>query len=91
VRATAHSEAVAALQGDVTRIEAILAALAAASAEISGAHESTEARIAALRRSAADLGDELTRLHGEQAQAEQALAHHVEGVAPVPAARAGTA
>jgi chromosome segregation protein len=81
VRATAHGEAVAALQGDVTRIETILAALSAASAEISGAHESTEARITALRRSAADLGDELTRLHGEQAQAEQALAHHVEGVA----------
>ncbi len=80
-RATAHGEAVAALQGDVARIEAILATLAAASAEISGTHESTETRIAALRLSAAELGDELTRLHGEQAQAEQALAHHVEGVA----------
>jgi len=40
VRATAHSEAVRAAPGDVARIEAILAALAAASAEISGAHES---------------------------------------------------
>jgi chromosome segregation protein len=80
-RATAHGEAVAALQGEVARIEDILATLAEASAEISGAHESAEARIAALRRSAADLGDELTHLHGEQAQAEQALAHHVESVA----------
>jgi chromosome segregation protein len=80
-RANAHGKAVAALQGDVARVETILATLAAATAEISGAHESTEARIAALRRSAAELGDELTRLHGEQAQAEQALAHHVEGVA----------
>jgi len=80
-RAAAHGESVAALQGDVARIEAILTTLAAVSAEISGAHESTEARIAALRRSAAELGDELTRLHGDQAQAEQALAHHVEGVA----------
>jgi chromosome segregation protein len=80
-RANAHGEAVAALQGDVARLEAILATLAAATAEISGAHESTEAHIAALRRSDADLGDELTRLHGEQAQTAQALAHHVEGVA----------
>ena len=64
----------------MARVEAILANLAAASAEISGAHDSTEARIAALRRSAAELGDELTRLHGDQAQAEQALAHHVQGV-----------
>ena len=76
-----HGESVTALQGDVARIQAVLATLAAASAEISGAHDSTEARIAALRRSAAELGDELTRLHGDQAQAEQALAHDVEGVA----------
>ena len=80
-RSTEHGEAVATLQGNVARIEAILATLAAATAEISGAHESAEARIAALRRSAAELGDELTRLHGDQAQAEQALAHHVDGVA----------
>src|SRR6267154_5093368 len=79
-RATAHGEAVTTLQGDVARIEAILATLAAATAEISGAHESTEARIAALRRSATELGDELTRLHGDQAQAEQTLAHHIQSV-----------
>jgi chromosome segregation protein len=79
-RAAAHSESLAALQSEVSRVETILANLAAASAEISGAHDSTEARIAALRRSAAELGDELTRLHGDQAQAEQALAHHIEGV-----------
>jgi chromosome segregation protein len=79
-RSSAHGESVTALQGEVAQVEAILTNLAAASAEISGAHDSTEARIAALRRSAADLGDELTRLHGDQAQAEQALAHHVEGV-----------
>jgi chromosome segregation protein len=80
-RAAAHGETVAALRGDVARVEATLATLAAASVEISGAHESTEARIAELRRSTAELGEELTRLHGEQAQAEQALAHHIEGVA----------
>ena len=88
-RAAAHGESVTAIKGEVSRVEAILANLAAASAEISGAHDSTEARIAALRRSAAELGDELTRLHGDQAQAEQTLAHHIESVDALRAA--GTA
>ena len=79
-RAAAHGESVTAIQGEVARVEAILANLAAATAEISGAHDSAEERIAALRRSAAELGDELTRLHGDQAQAEQTLAHHIESV-----------
>ena len=79
-RAAAHGESVAAIQTEVARVETILTNLAAATAEISGAHESGEARIAALRRSAAELGNELTRLHGEQAQAEQTLAHQTEGV-----------
>ncbi|MGH9679865.1 MAG: hypothetical protein ACRD4Y_07925, partial [Candidatus Acidiferrales bacterium] len=76
----AHGASVAALRDEVSRVDAILAGLAAASAEITGAHDSTETRIAALRRSAAELGDELARLHGDQAQAEQALAHHIQGV-----------
>ncbi len=79
-RAAAHGESVISLQGEVSRVENILAGLAAASAELSGAHESTEARIAALRRSAAELGDEFARLQADQAQAEQALAHHIQGV-----------
>ena len=79
-RATEHGESVASIRGEAARVEAVLANLAAATAEISGAHDSAEERIAALRRSAAELGDELTRLHGEQAQAEQTLAHHIEGV-----------
>jgi chromosome segregation protein len=79
-RAAAHGESVAAIQGEVARVEAILANLAAATAEISGAHDFAEGRIAALRRSAAELGEELTLLHGDQAQAEQALAHHIESV-----------
>jgi chromosome segregation protein len=81
VRATTHGESFAALRGELARVEAILAALAASSAEFSGAQASSEARIARLRGSASELGDELTRLHGEQAQAEQTLAHHVEAVA----------
>ncbi len=80
-RATTHGESFAALRGELARIEAILAALAASSAEFSEAQASSEARIGQLRGSAAELGDELARLHGEQAQAEQTLAHHVEAVA----------
>ena len=79
-RNAAHGASVAELRGEVGRVAAILASLAAASAEITGAHDITETRIAALRRSAAELGDELARLHGDQAQAEQALAHHIQGV-----------
>ena len=79
-RASAHGESVNAIRGDVERAETILANLTAAAAEISGAHDFAEVRVAALRRSAAELGDELTRLHGEQAQAEQSLAHLIESV-----------
>jgi chromosome segregation protein len=79
-RAVAHGESVTAIKGDVARVESILSNLAVATAEISGAHDSVEDRIASLRRSAAELGDELTRLHGDQAQAEQTLAHHIESV-----------
>ena len=80
-RATTHGESVATIKTEVARVETILASLTAATAEISGAHHSAEEEIAMLRRTAAQLGEELTRLHGEQAQAEQTLAHHVEGVA----------
>jgi chromosome segregation protein len=80
-RAAAHGESVRTIQEEAARVEAILANLAATAAEISGMHDSAEERIAALRRSSADLGEELTRLHGEQAQSEQSLSHHLEGVA----------
>ena len=80
-RAAAQGESFATLRGELARVEAALAAVTASLAELSGAHESAEARIAQLRRSAAELGDELARWHGEQAQAEQALAHRTEAVA----------
>jgi chromosome segregation protein len=79
-RAAAHGESVTSIRSEVARVEAILADLSAATAEISGAHNTAEERIAALRRAAAELGDELARLHGDQAQAEQALSHHTESV-----------
>ncbi len=79
-RAASHGESVSSLKAEVAGVGTILATLATASADLSGAHDSAEKRIATLRQSAAELGDELTRLHGEQAQAEQTLAHRVEGV-----------
>jgi len=79
-RAAAHGDSVTVIKSEVARVDALLANLAAATAEISGAHDSVEDRIASLRRSAAELGEELTRLHGDQAQAEQTLAHHIESV-----------
>ena len=79
-RAAAHGDSVAAIKGDVARVDAVLADISAASAEISGAHDSAEQRISVLRRSSAELADELARLQGEQAQAQQSLAHFVQGV-----------
>jgi chromosome segregation protein len=40
----------------------------------------SEARIAALRRSASEAGESLLRLHGEQKQAEEALVHQGEAL-----------
>ncbi len=80
-RAVTHREAVAMVRQELNIVEAGLAELAAASAQISGAHQATEEQIAELRRVSARFGEELTQLHGEHAQAEQALTHHVEGVA----------
>jgi len=79
-RAAVHGESVAAIKGEAARVDSVLADISAASAEISGAHDFAEQSIAALRRSSAELADELVRLQGGQAQAEQSLAHFVEGV-----------
>jgi chromosome segregation protein len=80
-RASAHGVSVAVLQSEASTLQGVLSTLAAASAEIFGAQENTEAYIAELRRRVAQLGEELTRLHGEQAQADQIHAHHVQSVA----------
>jgi chromosome segregation protein len=42
--------------------------------------QQSEARIESLRRSAAEAGESLLRLHGEQKQAEEALVHHLEAL-----------
>jgi len=74
-RAAAHQQAVAALRGETLRLEALLVQLAEQAQQLAGSAQSTEARIEELRLASGQLGEELTRLHGEHAQAEQSLAH----------------
>ena len=74
-RAAAHQQAVAALREETRNLEALLAQLGERAQQLAGAAQSTETRLEELRLASGHLGEELTRLHGEQAQAEQALAH----------------
>ncbi|MBI3669590.1 MAG: chromosome segregation protein SMC, partial [Acidobacteria bacterium] len=77
-RARAHQQSVAALRHETERLEALLVQLGERTQQLADAARTAEARIEELRLSAGQLGEELTRLHGEHAQAEQALAHHLE-------------
>jgi len=77
-RARAHWQSLLALREEQQRLAALLQALAQRAAALASEQHHTEASIEELRRTAAALGDELTRLHGEHAQAEQALAHHAQ-------------
>jgi chromosome segregation protein len=58
------------------RVEELAARVESRAAQIAGA----EARIDSLRRSAAKAGESLLQLHGEQKQAEEALAHRSEAL-----------
>src|SRR5713226_9700813 len=73
--AAAHQQAVAALRGETLRLEALLVQLGEQAQQLAGSAQSTDARIEELRLASGQLGEELTRLHGEHAQAEQSLAH----------------
>ena len=76
-----HQQAQEAIVSETAQIEQLVRGLAEEAAGVESRSGSTEARIAELRDAASRLSDDLTRLHGEQAQAEQALAHHLEAVA----------
>jgi chromosome segregation protein len=77
-RAQAHRETVVAVRGEHRELEATLVALAARAAALVEEEGRTTARIEELRSAAGRLGEELVRLHGQLAQAEQVLAHHAE-------------
>jgi len=79
-RAAAHQQAVMALREQVQQLERLLEQLSERAQQLAGSAQSTEARIAELRLATGQLGEELTRLHGEHAQAEQTLAHLLEAL-----------
>jgi len=74
----AHRESESAVREEHLRLEQDVAALAASAAGLTADQQAAEARIEDLRRAAGELGETLTGLHGEQAQAEGTLAHHDE-------------
>jgi len=80
-RVTSHRQAMAAVEEETRRIGALLQQLTEQAAQLVATEQETEARIIGLREASGQLGDELTRLHGEQAQAEQALLHMSESLA----------
>ncbi|GAC1701052.1 MAG: chromosome segregation protein SMC [Candidatus Acidiferrum sp.] len=79
-RAAAHSVAFVSLRESSgalsSRVEDLTARAQSRTAQIAD----SEARIAALRLSAAASGETLLRLHGEQKQAEEAVVHHSEAL-----------
>lgn len=74
-QAQSHASGVAALREEKASLEAWLAELTAASTAKAAEEIDAEARITELRQAAGRLADDLTRLHGEQAQAEGAISH----------------
>ena len=79
-RAETHRSAVEAARAETSRVQSLLASLTSTASELSGADAAAEQRIAELRRTAAELGNLLAQLQAEQAQAEQAMAHYLEGI-----------
>jgi len=79
-RAAAHHQAVAALHEQTHNLEQLLEQLSERAQQLGGSAQSTEARIEELRQTTGQLGEELTRLHGEHAQAAQALVHLEEAL-----------
>jgi chromosome segregation protein len=77
-QARAHAASVAALREQKRQLESGVEQMAAALAQLTAAEQAAEARIAALREAAGQWGEELVRLGAVEAQAEEALAHHLE-------------
>ncbi len=73
-----HRQSVAAARTEKESLQAALEGLVNRAANFSAESQAAELRMEELRASAAQLGSELTKLHGEQAQAEGALEHHSE-------------
>ncbi len=77
-QARAHAAGVQAIRAEKQQSEEAVTALAATLAVLLDEQVLTDSRITALRNAAQGLAEELTRLHGEQAQAEAAWSHLTE-------------
>jgi chromosome segregation protein len=80
-----HQRAVDAARQETTRVQVLLEQITMRAQESSADAQATEARIEELRQTASELGEELTRLHGERAQAEQSLALQMESLGRIEA------
>src|SRR3989442_5477408 len=79
-QSTAQEKAVAALRAEAAAKSARGGELAALWQTLAQQTQQTEQHIEKLRRSSADAGDALIRLHGERRQAEEALLHQSEAL-----------
>ena len=79
-RARDHQSAQEAIVAETAQLELVVQSIADEAAGLESRSAATETRIQELRDATSRLTDDLTRLHGEQAQAEQALVHHLEAV-----------
>jgi len=79
-RAAAQVQAVTLLREESGALTARVEELGARAESRATQIAESEARIETLRRSASEAGESLLRLHGEQKQAEEALAHQAEAL-----------
>lgn len=77
-QAETHAASVATIREETQRAESAVAGMVAAVSALQQEQSHAEERIVHLRRMALGIGDELNRLHGDQAQAELAYAHFTE-------------
>jgi len=77
-RVEAHRQSVAAARTEKESLQTALEALVNRAANFAIETQAGELRLEELRVSVARLSNELTKLHGEQAQAEGSLEHHSE-------------
>src|SRR5262249_13300706 len=79
-RSTSQRQTVAALKEEATGLAARVDELSVRAATRATQITEAESRIESLRMTAAQAGDSLLRLHGEQKQAEEALVHQSEAL-----------
>jgi chromosome segregation protein len=79
-RNAGQQQALAALRGDATLLATHASALAERAQSRGAQIAAMDARTTELRKQAADAGETLLRLHGEQKRSEESLLHHTENL-----------